>query len=340
MPVRRRAARHRAAERGYPRDCRTRDCDRRRPDEPAWRPCFAFRAGVGTLSGRCGFASAGPWRLLEAQQSFDARGRSKCCPKHLRRARAWKKKIGAEVRLLDQLQRSRQHGAGTEFESLHPFRLGDDPRRIDWRATARQQSLVVRHFQIERHRDVMIIIDSGRLMGADVGRGSKLDCAVDAALNLARVVLQSGDRCGVAAYDREVRGFLPPLAGVSALRSMAECVYDLQTQWHESDFTPMLGRAAAAAGEADVSDRSLRPERCGNVAADVRVAHSTAAAAPGAVRRAADAAAGADRAGADRRCAGRIPESGGFPAACATVGGHFTRFLITACTWSTSSRRS
>jgi uncharacterized protein (DUF58 family) len=63
---------------------------------------------------------------------------------------------------------------------------------------------------------------------------------VDSALNLARVVLQSGDRCGVAAYDRQVLGFLPPLAGVNALRSLAECIYDMQTQWHESDFTSML----------------------------------------------------------------------------------------------------
>ena len=54
------------------------------------------------------------------------------------------------------------------------------------------------------------------------------------------IVLQSGDRCGVAAYDRQVRGFLPPLAGTAALRSLAECIYDLQTQWHESDFTTML----------------------------------------------------------------------------------------------------
>jgi uncharacterized protein (DUF58 family) len=177
---------------------------------------------------------------LEAQQSYDCPGSVKVLPETFASRERMEKEIGAEIRLLDQLQRSRQRGAGTEFESLQPYRLGDDPRRIDWRATARQKSLVVRHFQIERHRDVMIVIDSGRLMGADVGRGSKLDCAVDAALNLARVVLQSGDRCGVAAYDREVRGFLPPLAGASALRSLAECVYDLQTEWHESDFTAML----------------------------------------------------------------------------------------------------
>jgi uncharacterized protein (DUF58 family) len=182
----------------------------------------------------------GPWELLEAQQSYDCPGAIKVLPETFASNERMQKDVGAEARLLDQIQRSRHRGTGTEFESLQPFRLGDDPRRIDWRATARQRSLVVRHFQIERHRDVMIVIDSGRLMGADVGRGSKLDCAVDSALNLARVVLQSGDRCGVAAYDRKVLGFLPPLAGSTALRSLAECVYDLQTQWHESDFASML----------------------------------------------------------------------------------------------------
>jgi uncharacterized protein (DUF58 family) len=182
----------------------------------------------------------GPWGLVESQQPYDCPGSIKVLPETFASRDRLEKDVGAEVRLLDQLQRSRQHGAGTEFQSLQPFRLGDDPRRIDWRATARQRSLVVRHFQVERHRDVMIIIDGGRLMGAEVGRGSKLDCAVDSALNLARVVLQSGDRCGVAAYDRQVLGFLPPLAGANALRSLAECVYDLQTKWHESDFTSIL----------------------------------------------------------------------------------------------------
>jgi uncharacterized protein (DUF58 family) len=182
----------------------------------------------------------GSLALLEAQQPFNCVGKIKILPETFASRERMHKDVGAEMRLLDQIQRSRQQGSGTEFASLQPYRLGDDPRRIDWRATARQRSLVVRHFQVERHRDVMIIVDNGRLMGSDAGRGSKLDCAVDSALNLARVVLQSGDRCGVAAYDRKVVGFLPPLAGASALRSLAECIYDLQSQWHESDFTTML----------------------------------------------------------------------------------------------------
>lgn len=189
--------------------------------------------------------AAGPFQLVEVQQSLDCRGLINVLPETFASRDQLQKDMGTELRLLDKLQRARQFGTGTEFESLYPFRLGDDPRRIDWRATARQRSPVVRRFQVERHRDVMIVVDSGRLMGADVGQGSKLDCAVDAGLNLARVVLASGDRCGIAAYDRDVRGFLPPIAGNAALRSLVECIYDLKTQWHESDFTPMLAELRA-----------------------------------------------------------------------------------------------
>lgn len=187
----------------------------------------------------------GPYRLVEVQQSFETRAAIKVLPETFISRDELQKEIGAEMRLLDQQRRAQQVGAGTEFESLYPFRRGDDPRRIDWRATARRRSLVVRRFRIERHRDVMIIIDSGRLMGTRTNRGTKLDCAVDAGLNLARVALHSGDRCGVAAYDNRVRGFLPPVAGVTALRSIVQCVYDLNTQWHESDFIPMLAELRA-----------------------------------------------------------------------------------------------
>jgi uncharacterized protein (DUF58 family) len=187
----------------------------------------------------------GPLGLLEAQRALDRSASVKVLPETFVSREELLKDLGAEVRLLDQQRRTRQYGAGTEFESLYPFRTGDDPRRVDWRATARHGTLVVRRFQVERHRDVMIIIDSGRLMGTDAGRGTKLDCAVDAALNLARVTLQSGDRCGVAAYDHRVRGFLPPIAGISALRAIVESVYALETQWHESDFTPMLAALRA-----------------------------------------------------------------------------------------------
>lgn len=214
----------------------------------------------------------GPLRLLEAQRAIEVTDTVKVLPETFASREQLQKDIGAEIRLLDRLRRARQQGTGTEFESLHPFRLGDDPRRIDWRATARQQTLVVRRFQVERHRDVMILLDNGRLMGAQTGRGTKLDCAVDSALHLARVALQSGDRCGIAVFDSQVRGFLPPIAGTTALRSLVECVYGLQTQWHESDFGPMLAELRSRQAKrtfliviSDLSDAETSSRLCASL---------------------------------------------------------------------------
>jgi uncharacterized protein (DUF58 family) len=209
---------------------------------------------------------SGPAGFLDAQQEFPGRGVIRVLPETFASPDRFRKDFGAEIRLLDKPVFTRLPGEGTEFESLKEFRSGDDPRRIDWRATARLQRPIVRRFQIERHRDVMILIDCGRLMGAQVEavhalgaagptpddeppfpeRGaqplprSKLDCAVDAALLLARVALHGGDRCGLALFDRAVRGYLPPVSGLASLGSIVDAAYDAQVEWAESDFSPLF----------------------------------------------------------------------------------------------------
>jgi uncharacterized protein (DUF58 family) len=178
-----------------------------------------------------------PWRLLEVQRDIPLATEIKILPETFASREELKKDLGAEILLLDKVVRTRQIGDGTEFVSLDSYRRGDDPRRIDWRATARNRFPIVRRHQVERHRDVLILIDCGRLMGATTDRGTKLDCAVDAALNLARVALRGGDRCGVGVFDNELRGFLAPVAGPQALNMLVQCVYNVQTRWQESDFT-------------------------------------------------------------------------------------------------------
>ncbi|MSR57245.1 MAG: DUF58 domain-containing protein [Planctomycetaceae bacterium] len=183
---------------------------------------------------------AGKFGVLEGQRSIPCTGRVKVLPEGFCSPEGLRHDERAQLLMLDKASRVRQHGAGTEFEMLSEYRPGDDPRRIDWRTTARFRRPVVRRFQIERHRDVMIVIDCGRLMGADAGRGTKLDCAVDAALMLGRTALEGGDRCGLALFDDQVLRYLPPVSGVRSMRALAEGVYDVQSRWRESDFSRMF----------------------------------------------------------------------------------------------------
>lgn len=181
----------------------------------------------------------GRFGILEAQRTFALPGTVRVVPETYHSPDELQKEMGLNL-LFDKKTQARQHGTGTEFESLTEFRDGDDPRRIDWRATARMNRPIVRRFQIERHRDVLLLVDCGRMMGADVGRGSKLDCAIDAALMLARVALQGSDRCGMALFDDQVLGYLSPVSGLSSLGAMADCVYAATTRWRETDFARMF----------------------------------------------------------------------------------------------------
>jgi uncharacterized protein (DUF58 family) len=185
-------------------------------------------------------ALCGPCRALDAIWEVAGRNRVKIYPEGLVAEDDLSQELAAEIQILDRRSRSKRRSVGTEFESISEFRVGDDPRRIDWRATARTRRLVVRRFQVEQHQDVFLLIDCGRLMGSAAGRGTKLDCAVDSALYLARTALANGDRCGLVLFDSAVTAFLPPRSGLGALPTIVECVYDAQSRWQETDFAPLF----------------------------------------------------------------------------------------------------
>ncbi|MBC8187270.1 MAG: DUF58 domain-containing protein, partial [Proteobacteria bacterium] len=64
----------------------------------------------------------------------------------------------------------RMRGDGQEFESLREYVVGDEPRRIDWRATARRGRLIVRNHRHEETRTIPRVVDRRRLMGARAPR--------------------------------------------------------------------------------------------------------------------------------------------------------------------------
>jgi len=61
-------------------------------------------------------------------------------------------------------RRSRPPGAATAFAGLRDYIPGDDPRRINWKATARRDQPVTVELEAERGQQVMILLDCGRLM--------------------------------------------------------------------------------------------------------------------------------------------------------------------------------
>ena len=127
-------------------------------------------------------------------------------------------------------------GEGSEFESLREYVNGDDPRHIDWRASARHARLQVRQYQTERRHTVFVAIDTGRLMGAHVEGISKLDHAINCAAALARASIGYGDRVGFLAFDSSLRLFARPRSGSAGVGALVEATSPLKPAPSEPDY--------------------------------------------------------------------------------------------------------
>jgi uncharacterized protein (DUF58 family) len=139
------------------------------------------------------------------------------------------------------IRRSRLRGAGTEFESLRDYALGDDYRKIDHKASARRGKLVVRQFETERNQSVFLIIDTGRHMLSEVYGVRKLDHVLDSLLMLCNAAASASDLVGLLVYADTVRRYIPPRKGRNQVGFVIEACHDLVAEPLESDFVSAIG---------------------------------------------------------------------------------------------------
>lgn len=133
-------------------------------------------------------------------------------------------------------------GLGTAFEKVREYSQGDDVRRINWFATARHGRPLVNEYRIEQDRDVVCLVDMGRLMSAPLGRATRLDLAVDGVAAIAAAADVIGDRVGVLAFDGSIRRQLDPRR--RAGETVARTVYDLEPSTEQSDYRRAFERIA------------------------------------------------------------------------------------------------
>jgi uncharacterized protein (DUF58 family) len=125
-------------------------------------------------------------------------------------------------------------GLGTDFESIRDYAPDDDVRQINWRATDRTGRPMSNQFRVEQDREVMLLLDAGRLMAAPLEDRTRLDAAVDAAVSVALVADVLGDRAGVLAFDDAIRRNLSPRrAGGNAV---VRALFDLEPRPVDADY--------------------------------------------------------------------------------------------------------
>jgi uncharacterized protein (DUF58 family) len=186
--------------------------------------------------------SWGPLRLAARQRRYAVPGVVRALPpfesrKHLPSRLA-------RLRELDGRAAVRVRGQGTEFDSLREYVRGDDVRSIDWRASARSAHVVVRTWQPERDRRVVLVLDTSRTSAGRVGGGEgqpRLDAAMDAALLLGALASRAGDRVDLVAGDRRVRSRLRLAGSRDVAARMQDAMADLDPVLAEADWDALAG---------------------------------------------------------------------------------------------------
>ena len=134
------------------------------------------------------------------------------------------------------MRQKRRLGAGTEFAELREYGVGDDIRLIDWKATARSTRPLVRVLEPEKEQTLIILLDRGRLMTAQVQGLKRFDWGLNSTLALALAGLNRGDRVGIGVFDREVITWIPPERGQHHLSKLIERLTPIQPVLLEPDY--------------------------------------------------------------------------------------------------------
>jgi len=135
--------------------------------------------------------------------------------------------------------------AGTDFESLRPYISGEDPRSVDWKATARRGSLISRNKQVEKGQQLAVLLDAGRLMAETIGERSRLEHGLDATVMLSYVAQKRGDALAVAAFSNKLESFMPPVRGPALLPRVLESLYAVHARPVESDYWQVIAQVMA-----------------------------------------------------------------------------------------------
>ena len=178
--------------------------------------------------------SFGPMRLAARQVSLQVPGRLRVLPEFASR-RHLPSRL-ARLRELDGRTAVQVRGAGTEFDSLREYVIGDDVRSIDWRATARRSEVVVRTWRPERDRRVMIVLDTSRTSAARIGDLPRIDASMEAALLLSALASRAGDRVDLIAFDRRVRAQVAGASGPRLLPTLADALAPIDPALVETDW--------------------------------------------------------------------------------------------------------
>ena len=112
-------------------------------------------------------------------------------------------------------------GRSLDFDDLRAYVPGDEVRDIDWKASARHGSPLIRRYVAVRRQTVLLVTDTGRNMAAEARSAeAKKDIAVLSLGVLGYLALRHGDVVGMVCGDSAATRSFPAKGGEAHLERL------------------------------------------------------------------------------------------------------------------------
>ncbi len=134
------------------------------------------------------------------------------------------------------IKKIRRIGHATEFDHIKHYVIGDDPRTLNYKATARTNQLMVNSYQEEKSQPVYCLVDKGRTMKMPFNEMTLLDYAINSTLMVCSTALNKGDKAGIITFSKNIDDVLPADKHRRQREKILETLYAQKTDFKESDY--------------------------------------------------------------------------------------------------------
>ena len=118
--------------------------------------------------------------------------------------------------------RSPKRGSSLEFAEYRKYVPGDDTRRLDWRAYARNDRYYIKEFEADTNLRLCLTVDTSGSMGFALNGMSKLDYARRIGGTLAYIAALQGDAVGLYCAGTEFHREIPPKRSATHLSTVLD----------------------------------------------------------------------------------------------------------------------
>ncbi|MEM7096942.1 MAG: DUF58 domain-containing protein [Pseudomonadota bacterium] len=126
-------------------------------------------------------------------------------------------------------------GGGQELHHIRDYAPGDPRHTIDWKATARTNSLVTKVFSTQQSLEIMLVLDIGRTSRTSIHGLPVCSHYINLCSRFTQQAVSKGDRVGLIAASHNLPVVVPPQAGTTAVQQIRDGLTGLTPQQTETD---------------------------------------------------------------------------------------------------------